>query len=684
MSKLRFAPALLALGAAGLSGSLALAAVDVAPTPPPAAGAPADNAFTRQAAEGATVYATQCGGCHGQDLKGGSGPPMSGLSFAARWTGKSTADLYNTIRATMPLARPGSLSNDDYYRITAFLANANGQAPTAALTDAANAHRMAFAQTQVNPGGSDFPLIVPGAGGFVPKLPAEPKVLGKATGPLLPTEAELEHPAPGDWLTFNRDLRGQRYSPLAQITPANAGKLRAVCAYQFGVSGRFQPSPVVYKGVMYVTALGRTVALDAATCKLKWEHEYVSDEPTIIVVNRGVALYKGLVYRSTPSGHLIALDAATGKLVWDTRVSSALNGNLLSAAPVVYDGKVVMAEAGADWGAPGHMHGFDAATGRHLWTFNFVPVKGEFGYDTWGGGREFGGGSSWASFAVDPEKKVVYAPVGNPGPQMDGNVRKGDNLFTNSVVALGLADGKLDWHAQQIRNDTHDWDTAAAPMLHEIGGKRFMTVVNKGGYLWLYDRDTHKLVAKSEVSRQENAETPPPLDHAAHTCPGILGGAQYNGVAYSPPAKALYVGSVEWCGSFQTVPAPGVKGGIYTAGKFTFDPVETAYGWVRSFDAATGRPRWKVRMPTPMVAGITPTASGLLFTGDLNGNFLVLSAADGKVLYRFNTGGAIGGGMSTYTAGGKQYVAVPSGNTSRTMWKTNGSATVFVFAVEGK
>jgi hypothetical protein len=404
--------------------------------------------------------------------------------------GKSTADLYNAIRSTMPLARPGSLSNDDYYKVTAFLANANGQKPVAALTDAANAHRMTFAQTQVNPGGSDFPLIVAGAGGLGAEAAGRAHGLRQDHARRVPTERELETPAPGDWPAFNRDLRGQRFSPLTQITPANAGKLRAVCAYQFGVSGRFQPSPIVYQGVMYVTALNRTVALDAATCKLKWEHEYVSDEPTIIVVNRGVALYKGVVYRSTPSGPLIALDAATGKLLWDTRVRR--RSTATCSAPRRW-----CSRTRSSWPRR-------APTGARRDTCTASTPRPAV---TSGRSTSCRRRARWVTTPGAAGASSAAAPAGPASPSIrrrssstrrsatrpaDGRaVRKGDNLFTNSVVAVGLADGKLNWWAQQIKNDTHDWDTAAAPMLHDIGGRRFMTVVNKGGYLWLYDRDSH-------------------------------------------------------------------------------------------------------------------------------------------------------------------------------------------------
>jgi alcohol dehydrogenase (cytochrome c) len=670
-----------------LGSAAALAVLAVAPAfAPLVAQAPTDQAatpFANQAAAGAAEYAKTCAVCHGAQLEGGAGVSLTGLAFASRWNGQTFAQLVQTTTASMPMSNPGSLTKDQYYDIAAFLGAKNGQTTGGPKLDASTAGRMMqFAAATAS--GRDFPLVVSSAGlPPLPKLPMDAASYTATTAPAVPVDAELATPAAADWLSYNRDSRGQRFSPLDLISTANVGKLHPVCAYQFGTTGRYETSPVAYNGVLYATALGKTVALDGSNCKVLWEHEYSTDEQTIIVVNRGVALYKGMVLRSTPSGHLISLDAKTGKLLWDARVSSARKGNLLSAAPVAYGGKVFIAEAGADWGAPGHLHAFDATTGKHLWTFNFIPRKGEAGYDTWTGGHESGGGSSWSSFAFDPEKNLVYAPVGNPAPQMDTAPRgKGvANLYTNSVVAVNADTGKLAWYAQQIPNDTHDWDTAAAPSLYSQGGRDYMAVGSKDGYLYLYDRKTHKLITKSEVTTHINDQVPAG-DDFLKTCPGILGGVEWNGPAYSPADRALYVGSVEWCGAVKRAPQPRGEAALYTGGAFKFDPVETASGWIRSIDAATGKQNWAFHGATPMVAGVTPTAGGVIFTGDMNGDFLALDAKTGAVLYRFNTGGAIGGGLTTYTAGGTQYVAVPSGNTSRTMWKRNGAATMFIFAVD--
>ncbi|HLY57729.1 MAG TPA: PQQ-binding-like beta-propeller repeat protein, partial [Stellaceae bacterium] len=453
-----------------------------------------------------------------------------------------------------------------------------------------------------------------------------------------------------------------------------------VCVWQGGEIGAFEESPIVYDGLMYITLQYSTAALDPRTCRRVWFNARTPETSTPVAYNRGVALYRGKVFRSTPDGHLIALDAKTGQLLWDVRMSDTDLGYWLSAAPVAYKGKVFMGEGGADWGVSSHIFAFDAETGRHLWTFNPVPTGDMPGAETWKHGSEHGGGSFWSSFTIDPAAGLVDASIGNPAPDYDGSVRPGDNLYTDSVVALDAETGKLAWYEQQTPHDLHDYDTAAAPVIYQRGGKEFMAVANKGGWLFLYDRKTHAQVAKSEVSRHENSDVPVTRD-GVHVCPGITGGTEWSGPAYSPEEGLLFVNSVDWCGTYRLTMSHFIEGSSYFGGSFTWDDDSKAGGWIRAFDASTGQQRWAYHSKTPMLASLTPTAGGIVFTGDLDGDFLALDQASGKVLYRFNTGGAVAGAASTYLIDGRQYVAVTSGNASQSVWHTTGAATVFVFAL---
>jgi PQQ-dependent dehydrogenase (methanol/ethanol family) len=646
----------------------AIGAAHASPATPPPAAMPSFTAA--QADSGATVYATKCVLCHGAALQGYAGPALSGATFLDHWLSgdKTVADLHWKISTQMPYLAPHTLPAQDYLDVTAFLLSRNGFHPGG---------------TPLDSGTLPVPLPrPPGAPPAVPinlNLPSVPESPGRARG-TQPGDDELIQPPDTAWPSYNRSLAGDRYSGLREINVRNARSLQVVCAFQLGETGSFQASPIVYDGTIYVTGPYSTFAIDAADCHKRWEHQYPADMSPPLTVNRGVALYRGKVLRVTPNNHLLALDAATGELLWDVWVTDKAAGRWMSLAPVAFDGRVYIGEAGADWGANGHLYAFDVDTGRRLWTFNTIPTGTEPGADTWQKGAESGGGSTWSSFAVDAAEKLVYAPVGNPSPDFNGAMRPGDNLYTDSVVALDAASGRLRWYVQQTPHDTHDWDTAAAPALYEQGGRRFMTVGSKAGYLFIYDRDTHALVAKVPVTTHDNDSAPITVA-GTHHCPGFLGGVLWNGAAYSPASRRLFVNSVDWCGTTQLTEARFLAGVAFMSGEHALDPIETAHGWTRAVDAASGKELWARRAPAPMVAALTPTAGGVVFTGEMSGEFLALDAATGAVLYHFNTGGALAGAASTYRVGQRQYVAVTSGNNSKITWQARGAATVFVFAL---
>ena len=661
-----------AIAALALCGGGVVAAVEDGPS------------FTEaQAARGRTIYSETCASCHGRALEGGAGPALKGVNFSKTWgSGEHTIGQLHTSLTTMPLGLPNSLPKEQYLELMAFILSSNGYSSGgAALTDA------------------DFELPLPpmpsvetahvddaddGEETDGPRKPAAglPRLVSAAPGPTAPTppDRDLQSPADGDWLMYNRDYRGQRFSPLDQINTRTASRLAPVCILQLGDVGSFQASPIVHEGRGYVTTTYGVYAFDAATCRRIWDHRYTPQDPEPIPVNRGVALYQGKLYRGTSDGHLLALDAANGRLLWDMHVADSTAGYFVSAAPIAVAGKVIVGLAGADWGANGHVYAFDAETGQRVWTFDFIPTGSQRGAETWEKGQEHGGGSSWTTVAVDPDANLVYVPVGNPAPDFDVAGRPGSNLYTNSVVALDIDTGELNWYAQQQPGDFHDWDTAAAPLLYEQDGRRYMAVATKGGWLFIYDRDTHALISKSEISSHENVDTPLSETSWVRVCPGLYGGAEWNGPAYSAPLRSLFVGSVEWCTSFQKRLGDYVRGKNYSNGITRRDPNELAKGWLRAFDAASGKQLWVYADARPMVSGVTATAGNILLAGSLTGDMLVFDAAKGKVLYRFNTGGPIAGGLSTYAVDGRQYVAAASGNVSRS-WGGGGAATIVVFAL---
>jgi alcohol dehydrogenase (cytochrome c) len=601
---------------------------------------------------GAALLREHCAFCHGDTLACAAGPALAGPGFTFRWSGKPAA-LYELISTTMPLGQPASLSKPEYRAITRYL----------------------LAQSS-----KDQALVKSAGAGPQVQLPAAPRIVGTASTQG-PDDAELARPNDADWLTYNRDYRSQRYSPLRQITPQNVASLVPKCIFQVGEVGPFQTSPIVRDGRMYVTTAHRTLALDAATCKPLWTHDYVPAGPELRPLNRGVALYQGMVIRGACDGHLFSLDAATGKLLWDVWVADSRKGYWLAAAPVVFDGKVFIGEAGADTGVNGHVYAFDAATGRRIWTFDLIPTGQQAGADTWGTSGVAGGGSTWTTITVDPDTHSVFFPVGNPAPDLDDNLRPGDNLYTDSVIALDADTGKLKWYVQQNPHDTHDWDTSAAPTLFDQEGRKFLAVGSKDARLYIYDRDSHALLAKADLAQHLNTDIP--LSRKpVRVCPGVMGGVEWNGAAYDPNNRMLFINSVDWCATLTRQDAEH-PGAYALGGAYTQDPPQQATGSLRALDAATGVERWAYSGGGPMVAGITTTATGLVFTGSPAGDLLAFDGKTGRQLYDFYTGGAVAGGVTTYMVAGKQYVVAASGNSSKSVWfeLNTGAATIIVFGL---
>jgi alcohol dehydrogenase (cytochrome c) len=599
----------------------------------------------------AALVREHCASCHGETLAGGAGPALTGPAFTIRWSGNPSA-LFDLISTTMPPGKPAGLSKAEYRAISLYLLSQSAKVGS----------------------------VMTGAAAPNVPLPAAPRTVGTASTQG-PDDAELLRSDDADWLTYNRDYQSRRYSPLSQITPQNVASLAPKCILQLGEVGPFQPSPIIRGGRMYVTTAHRTIALDAATCRELWVHEYVPQGPELRPLNRGVALYQGMVIRGACDGHLYALDAANGKLLWDVWVADSRKGYWIAAAPVVFGGKVFIGEAGADIGVNGHVHAFDAATGRHLWTFDLIPTGRQPGAETWGQSGMAGGGSIWSTATVDPATRSVFFPVGNPEPDFDDRLRPGANLYTDSVIVLDADTGKLRWYVQQNPHDTHDWDTAAAPTIFEQDGRRLMAVGSKDAKLYIYDRDSHALLARTDLAQHLNVDLPLSTK-PTHVCPGALGGVEWNGPAYDPVDHLLFVNSVDWCATF-TRQDPEHPGAYGLGGVYIQDPPKQATGSLRALDATTGVERWAYSDGGPMVAGIATTATGLVFTGSPMGDLLAFDASTGRQLYSFYTGGAVAGGVSTYMVAGKQYVAVASGNTSKSVWfdLNAGAATIVVFGL---
>lgn len=486
-----------------------------------------------------------------------------------------------------------------------------------------------------------------------------------------------------DWSTYNRTLGGERYSDLSSISAQNVAGLRRVCQVKLESGGTFQSGPLLINGTMYLTTFHGTYALDPTTCATKWHNDHKPLGPEVTNTNRGVAYLDGMVFRGFQDGHLSAFDATSGRQVWDTTVGDAKKSEFLSSAPIAWNGMLFTGIAGADWGSRGRMMAFDSKSGKQLWRFDLVPTGREPGAETWGNARSAttGGGSTWTTYALDTRDGSLYVPVGNPAPDFSNRYRPGKNLYTDSVVVLDSKTGRLKWYHQFVANDSHDWDIGASPVLATTkGGKHLVIVGAKNSLLYALDRDSHQIVWQVPISERQNVDKAPTVE-GVHICPSWIGGVEWNSPAYDPQTNDVYVNAVHVCGTYKLGEVRYTQNQFFLGGAIAPDPVKAWYGWTTAVDADTGKITWRYKAESPMIAAVTPTGGGLVFTGDMSGTVMAFDAANGKRVFKASVPGAMAGGVVTYLNNSKQYVMVESGNTSRTLWSTTGSPVVTIFSL---
>ncbi|HTC50418.1 MAG TPA: PQQ-binding-like beta-propeller repeat protein [Steroidobacteraceae bacterium] len=490
-------------------------------------------------------------------------------------------------------------------------------------------------------------------------------------------------PPAADWPAYNRTVAGDRYSPLAQITPANVQTLTLRCAYTLPELVSFQTGPLIVNGTMYFTTFEGSYAIDAASCKEKWSRHDKSSGPPGLAVNRGFAYLDGRLFRGTADAHVIALDAANGHVLWDRTLEVNGPGISIPMAPIAARGRVYIGNAGGDTvGVTGHAYALDARDGHLIWRFDVVPGQGQ-ARATWTNSRlPISGGAFWTSFTLDVAKDVLYVPAGNPAPDFDTLDRTGEDLYADSVIALDAANGRLLGYNQLVKHDSHDWDVDSAPTLATTrDGRRIIASANKDGLLSILDRSKIDpatpaagatapiipLLSQSPTTTRTNVDVPLTRDHPVHFCPGMGGGTEWNGAAFSPRTDSLFVGAVDLCAHVQlvrelAVPATGeVWFGSLGSMADMIDPSGTARGWVTAFDAENGHIRWKYQAPHPIVAGVTPTAGDVVFAADQGGDVVALDQKTGRVLWQVSTGQSIGGGLVVYSVLGQELLGVASG-----------------------
>jgi alcohol dehydrogenase (cytochrome c) len=490
---------------------------------------------------------------------------------------------------------------------------------------------------------------------------------------------------PGNWLTYSGDYQGHGYSALEQINTSNISRLKIAWMYQTGVSHHFETVPLVFDGIMYITQPpSDVIALDLRTGRPIWTYRRSLPKGIVVCcgqVNRGLAVLDDQLFLGTVDAHLVALDLRSGRVRWDVEVADYQEAYSITAAPLAVKDKVIIGIAGAEYGIRGFLDAYDAKTGKKAWRFWTVPGPGEPGSETWSGESwKTGGAPTWVTGAFDPESNLVYWGTGNPSPDFVGDDRLGDNLYSDSIVALDADTGKLKWHFQFTPHDVGDMDANQVPVLVDAQfhgrPRKLVLFANRNGFYYVLDRLTGEFLVGKQFARQNWAtglddHGRPIVNPAA--VPSVEGALVYpddDGTAnwFSPSLNlktGLFYQNVREKGAIlrraRTKPAYS-PGRLYMGASRLPIPGEEPWGALRALDWQTGETRWEFRVHMPPWCGVLSTAGGLVFSGTMEGDFFALDAVTGNLLWRIQTGGAIWANPISYMSEGKQYIVVSAGS----------------------
>ena len=511
-----------------------------------------------------------------------------------------------------------------------------------------------------------------------------------ATGELGPGVpfAEVAKPKPGSWPTYNGDMSGNRFSPLNQINTANVQGLAPQWIFPIPSAPRpLQVTPVVVDGVMYVTSVNEAYALDARNGREIWHYSRPRSQglagDAASGINRGVAVLGDRVFMVSDNAHLFALHRFTGQLIWDVEMADSRQNYGSTGAPLVVNDLVVAGVSGGDEGVRGFLDAYKASTGERAWRFWTVPAPGEPGSETWSGrAMEHGCGATWLTGTYDPEARLLYWPTGNPCPDYNGDERKGDNLYTASVVALDPATGKLKWHYQFTPHDLHDWDATETPVLVDANfrgqPRKLLLHGNRNGFFYVLDRLTGKvLVAEPFVKKLTWASGigpdgrpillpgNEPTVEGQLVCPAVAGAANWPSNAYNPATGLFYMFAEESCNIYSKNDQWWEAGKSFYGGGTRRAPDSGGGKFLKAIDIQTGKTKWEIPEIGGgiLASGLMATAGGLIFYGDGGGAFVAADASNGKLLWHFNTGQSWKAGPMTYTVDGRQYIGMAAGST---------------------
>lgn len=657
----------------------------------PAPGAAASTPMPGDAAAGERFFTKQCGPCHMVHGQGGVlGPDLSTIA-----SDRSRAQIEQAVRdpaASDRAGRPsypaatvklidgtvlrGIVKNESAFDLQ--LLGTDARLHLLSKDQIAGITREKTLMPKLRASADEMRDLLAYLTRLVPTANTRP-----SAGQLVPFAA----PQPGEWPTYDGNLSGNRFSPLAQIDTANVAHLAPRWMFSLPSAPRaLEVTPVVADGLMYVTTVNEAYALDARSGREIWHYSRPRSQgmsgDAASGINRGVAILGDRVFMVSDNAHLFALHRLTGQLLWDVEMADSRQNYGSTSAPLVVNDLVIAGVSGGDEGVRGFLDAYNAASGERAWRFWTIPAPGEPGSETWTGRAiEHGCGATWLTGTYDPQSRLLYWPTGNPCPDYNGDERKGDNLYTASVLALDPATGKLQWHYQFTPHDLHDWDATETPVLVDAvfhgQPRKLLLQGNRNGFFYVLDRLTGKLLLAqpfvkritwaSGIGADGRPQLLPgnePTAEGRLVCPSVAGAANWPSTAYSPATGLFYMFAEESCNIYTKNDEWWQAGRSFYGGGTRRAPGENAGGKsLKAIDIQTGKVAWEIAGAGGGIlgSGLMATAGGLIFYGDGSGAFVAAGARDGKLLWHFNTGQSFKAGPMTYMVDGKQYIGVAAG-----------------------